>query len=55
MNRAKYLFPFAFLFLALGVVGRMDYENHITAEKYKCERLGKNWVNTNSDNIYCCR
>ena len=53
MNKMKQLAPFALLILILGIVGRMDYDDHIQMERYKCERNQCVWQVESSGNQYC--
>ena len=53
MNRMKQLTPFALLILLLGTVGRMDFDDHVQMERYKCERGGSAWVVETNGDQYC--
>ncbi|TNG94030.1 hypothetical protein FHQ28_05430 [Pasteurellaceae bacterium USgator11] len=53
MNKIKDLLPLAFLVLALGVVGQMDYADHVASEKNKCELSRGTWIADNPNNQYC--
>lgn len=53
MNKIKQLAPFALLILILGIVGRMDYDDHIQMERYKCERNQGVWVVKHNGDQYC--
>ncbi|QIM66304.1 hypothetical protein A4G16_02405 [Mannheimia granulomatis] len=53
MNKMKQLAPFALLILILGIVGRMDYDDHIQLERYKCERQQSVWTIKKNGNQYC--
>lgn len=53
MENLRKLTPIAMIFLILGTVGRMDYDDHVQMEKYKCERGGSAWVVEQNGNQYC--
>ncbi|MEG9489347.1 hypothetical protein [Mannheimia indoligenes] len=53
MNRMKQLAPLALLILLLGIVGRMDYDDHIKMQRYKCERNQGVWQVESNGNQYC--
>ncbi|QLB44829.1 hypothetical protein [Mannheimia pernigra] len=55
MNRMKQLAPFALLILLLGIVGQMDYDDHVQLERYKCERNQGSWITENSGNTQYCK
>lgn len=53
MNKMKQLAPLALLILLLGIVGRMDYDDHVQLERYKCERNQGVWVVKHNGDQYC--
>lgn len=53
MENLRKLTPIAMIVLILGAVGRMDYDDHVQMEKYKCERGGSVWVVEQNGNQYC--
>ncbi|EXI61496.1 hypothetical protein MHD_04515 [Mannheimia granulomatis] len=53
MHKMKQLAPFALLILLLGIVGRMDYDDHIQMERYKCECNQGVWQVESNGNQYC--
>ncbi|QNS14534.1 hypothetical protein [Mannheimia bovis] len=53
MNKMKQLAPFVLLILILGIVGRMDYDDHVQLERYKCERNQGMWKVEDNGNQYC--
>ena len=53
METLRKLTPIAMIVLILGAVGRMDYDDHVQMEKYKCARGGSVWVAEQNGNQYC--
>lgn len=53
MENLRKLTPIAMIVLILGAVGRMDYDDHVQMEKYKCERGGSVWVVETNGDQYC--
>ncbi|MEE3700046.1 hypothetical protein [Mannheimia haemolytica] len=53
MNKIKQLAPIALIILVLGIVGRMDYDDHLQLERYKCERNQGIWIVKNNGDQYC--
>lgn len=53
MEMLKKIMPIGMIILLLGTVGRMDFDDHVQMERYKCERGGSVWVVEKSGNQYC--
>nr|DAW07759.1 MAG TPA: hypothetical protein [Caudoviricetes sp.] len=54
MNTLKKLAPFVIVILILGIVGKMDFDDHVQIERYKCERVNGSWiVEYNGNTQYC--
>lgn len=53
MEMLKKITPIGMIILLLGTVGRMDFDDHVQMEKYKCERGGSVWVVEQNGNQYC--
>ncbi|WP_373817167.1 hypothetical protein [Glaesserella sp.] len=52
MQIIKQIAPLVAVVLMLGIVGRMDYDDHIKIEQYKCEQNNRTWIVDNSGQ-YC--
>ena len=55
MKRMKSIFPIALVVLILGIVGRMDFDDHVQIERYKCEYHGGSWVIENNGDVQYCK
>lgn len=53
MSIIKKSLPIVFVVTILGIVGRMDYDDHIQLERHKCESNQGVWVVKNNGNQYC--
>ncbi|WP_257792932.1 hypothetical protein [Mannheimia granulomatis] len=43
MSIIKKSLPIIFMIAILGIVGRMDYDDHLQMQRYKCERNQGVW------------
>lgn len=53
MEMLKKITPIGMIILLLGTVGRMDFDDHVQMERYKCERGGSTWVVETNGDQYC--
>lgn len=53
MKQVKSILSIAIMAALFGTVGRMDFDDHVQMEKYKCERGGSAWVVETNGDQYC--
>ena len=53
MEQLKQIIPVSIIVLLMGVVGRMDYEDHVKIEQYKCEQQQGTWTIQSNGDQYC--
>lgn len=55
MEQLKQIIPVSIIVLLLGVVGQMDFEDHVKIEQYKCEQNNGTWTIQSNGDQYCAR
>lgn len=53
MTNIKTISSITLFLVLLGIVGRMDFDDHIQMERYKCERSNGSWIIENNGDQYC--
>lgn len=53
MEQLKQIIPVSIIVLLLGVVGQMDFEDHVKIEQYKCEQNNGTWTIHSNGDQYC--
>ena len=53
MNALKKISLIGIVISIIGIVGTMDYNDHVQMERYKCERGGSAWVVETNGDQYC--
>jgi|GEM_PF-3993455 len=53
MGQLRQIIPVSIIVLLMGVVGRMDYEDHVKIEQYKCEQQQGTWTVQSNGDQYC--
>ncbi|SEP87322.1 hypothetical protein [Basfia succiniciproducens] len=55
MGQLRQIIPVSIIVLLMGVVGRMDYEDHVKIEQYKCEQQQGTWTTQSNGDQYCAK